>query len=281
MQRFSFSLKSILCVSFIFTLLIGATAPTLAISPQDVPNPRQVNGAWVADMADMLSPAEEAKLNGMLSALEAENGDEMAVVTVPDTAPAATPKAFATELFNQWEIGKAEKDNGVLFLVSEGDRRVEIEVGYGLEGLLTDAEAGEIIRTKITPQFKKGNFDQGILKGTESLVAVLNGETLVPVATQPTSELSGYWGLFIMLGSVVAGSALCLLTVGESEKSKRNRRRNRNRRAHVKNDGHQNGAVNSNVYGHSGGGYSGGGYSGGGGSFGGGSSGGGGAGGSW
>ena len=280
MQRLSLPLKSVLCVSFIFTLLIGAASPTLAISPQDVSNPRQANGAWVTDMADMLSLADEDKLNGMLSALEAENGDEMAIVTVPDTAPAATPKAFATELFNQWDIGKAGTDNGVLFLVSEGDRRVEIEVGYGLEGLLTDAEAGNIIRTKITPQFKRGNFDQGILKGTESLISVLKGEALVPVITQPTSEQSGYLGLFVMLGFVVAGAALCFLRVGESEKSRRNRRRNRNRRAHVRNDGHRNGAMNSNVHGHASGGYSGGGYSGGGG-FGGGSSGGGGAGGSW
>ena len=76
-------------------------------------------------------------------------------MTVAQTSPSATPKDFTTELFNYWEIGKAESDNGILFLVSTSDRRVEIETGYGIEPILPDAKVGNIIDTKITPRFKQ------------------------------------------------------------------------------------------------------------------------------
>lgn len=159
-----------------------SATPSVAISPADVPNPRQTNDGWVTDMADMLSASEEAELNQLINELEATKGHEIAVVTVADTQPLATPKAFTTELFNSWAIGKKGEDNGVLFVVSKGDRRTEIEVGYGLEGMLPDAKVGEILRSRVTPEFKQGNFDTGILNGTEALVTVLNGETLAPVA---------------------------------------------------------------------------------------------------
>lgn len=155
-----------------------SATPSVAISPADVPNPRQTSDGWVMDMADMLSASEEAELNQLINKLEATKGHEIAVVTVADTQPLATPKAFTTELFNSWGIGKQGEDNGVLFLVSKGDRRTEIEVGYGLEGMLPDAKVGEILRSRVTPEFKQGNFDTGILNGTEALVTVLNGETL-------------------------------------------------------------------------------------------------------
>ncbi|MEL7400745.1 MAG: TPM domain-containing protein [Pseudomonadota bacterium] len=167
-------------LSFVLTLL--SAAPSVAITPAEVPNPRQENSGWVTDMADMLSSGEEAELNQLISELEATEGHEIAVVTVPDTQPSATPKAFTTELFNSWGIGKEGEDNGVLFVVSKGDRRTEIEVGYGLEATLPDAKVGEILRSRITPEFKQGNFNTGILNGTQALVTVLNGDTLAPVA---------------------------------------------------------------------------------------------------
>ncbi len=161
-------LASPLCLSvFLFPVKIEA------LTPQEVPNPRQVNGGWVTDTADILTDASEAKLNQMIDQLEAKNGTEIAVVTVPETAPSASPKEFTTELFNYWGIGKKGQDNGVLFLISVGDRRVEIETGYGVEGILPDAQVGNIINTEITPRFKQGDFDGGTLIGTQELVTVL------------------------------------------------------------------------------------------------------------
>ena len=135
----------------------------------DVPNPREFNGSWVSDQAELLSEETEQRLNQVIAEVEASNGSEIAVVTVLDTKPSATPKAFATELFNAWGIGKASEDNGVLFLVSKQERRTEIETGYGVEPLLTDAQAGEILRNHVTPQFKQGNFEVGIVNGVTAI----------------------------------------------------------------------------------------------------------------
>ena len=160
----------------LFCSLIFTSLPSYALTVKDVPNPRQQNGGWVTDMVDMLSPQAETKLNQMISDLEKENGTEIAVVTVPTTKTSDTPKQFTTELFNTWGIGKKGQDNGVLFLISKGDRRTEIETGYGIESILTDAKVGNIIRQKVTPQFKQGNFEAGILAGTKSLIQELGGD---------------------------------------------------------------------------------------------------------
>ncbi|MDJ0772021.1 MAG: TPM domain-containing protein [Mastigocoleus sp. MO_167.B18] len=157
--------------------LILSNIPTHALTVQEVPNPRQQNSGWVTDMVDMLSPEAEAQINQMISNLEQENGTEITVVTVPTTKPSSTPKAFTTELFNTWGIGKKGKDNGILFLVSKGDRRTEIETGYGVEEILPDALVGSIIRKQVTPKFKKGKFEAGILAGTKSLIKELETKT--------------------------------------------------------------------------------------------------------
>ncbi|MGJ3245294.1 MAG: TPM domain-containing protein [Elainellaceae cyanobacterium] len=173
-------------------LLSGAIAsvplPSAAIPVEAVTNPREAYGGWVSDEADLLSDSTEAELNQRISDLEAGNGSEIAVVTVPDTSPSSTPKAFATALFNHWGIGKADEDNGILFLISEGDRRVEIETGYGIEPILPDAQVGEILDTHILPQFKEGNFDQGTLAGTIALIDVIHDAT--PVLSASASSIN-------------------------------------------------------------------------------------------
>ncbi len=147
-------LRWIGCGAYILTI-VSVPSIAIAVSIEDVPNPKQVQGGWVTDMANVLSPETEAKINTTLSKLAATNGSEIAVVTVPETSPSATPKDFATDLFNYWGIGKKGEDDGVLVLISKGDRRVEIETGYGVEDVLPDALVGNIINQKITPQFKQ------------------------------------------------------------------------------------------------------------------------------
>ena len=181
-----------------------------SIEIQTVPNPRETNGGWVTDMADILSDETEAKINQKISQLEAKNGTEIAVVTVPETAPAASPKAFTTALFNDWGIGKQAEDNGVLLLVSVGDRRVEIETGYGIEPILPDRNVSEIVETRIVPKFKAGNMDGGVLAGTQALVSAL--ETTTPQRNSPFS----LWQLF--------GSGVTLVAVGWFVKYKIDRR---------------------------------------------------------
>ena len=173
MKQPAFYMKHMLGISALCSVVCLMALPGLAVTIEEVPNPREVYGGWVTDMAEILQPETEIQLNQLIDQLEAQNGAEMAVVTVPDTSPANSPKLFTTELFNYWGIGKEGQDNGVLFLISVGDRRVEIETGYGVEALLPDAKVGRIIDTEITPRFKQGDFDRGAMAGAQALVVVL------------------------------------------------------------------------------------------------------------
>ena len=101
-----------------------ATPLSMAVPIETIPNPQRLYGGWVVDQAGILSPQTETKINRMIGKLEAQNGTEMVVVTVSDTLPYPTPKIFTTKLFNYWGIGKARKNNGILFMVSPSDRRV-------------------------------------------------------------------------------------------------------------------------------------------------------------
>ncbi|WP_222427390.1 TPM domain-containing protein [Hyella patelloides] len=199
-------MKQTITLGFISSIVILTPLSSQALTVEEVTNPRQDNGGWVTDMADILSDATETEINRMINNLEQTNGTEIAVVTVPDTSPSATPKAFATELFNHWGIGKADTDNGVLFLIPVSDRHVEIETGYGIEGILPDAKVGDIIDTKITPQYKQGDFDRGTLDGTSALIVALNSSsnsTEEAITTSDNSVDKGLnWGIFAIVGGM-------------------------------------------------------------------------------
>ncbi len=123
---------------------------------------------WVTDRANLLSAEQENRLNLLLSQLERETGVEMAVVTVR-RVQGTTPKQFATELFNRWGIGKKGADNGVLLLISLGDRRIEVETGYSLEAILPDSVVGAILDEQVIPRFRNGDYAGGIIAGAEAI----------------------------------------------------------------------------------------------------------------
>jgi uncharacterized protein len=286
--------------SSIHTILVGLSCLTVCATPfssfaltvEEVPNPRRENQGWVTDMADILSDETEAQLNQMITQLEATNRTEMAVVTVPETAPSTSPKVFATELFNRWGIGKAEQNNGVLFLISVGDRRVEIETGYGIEAILPDAQVGHIIDTEIMPRFKQGDFNGGTLAGTQTIASTLTGISSAnssnsnPVDEMPRSQPSisniddsGHWNGGAALGGLIllVFTGLSLSHIFRFPPHSRSHQRSSNRQQQQSSNllGRQFDSGSRSDYG----GSSGGGGSGG--DFGGGSSGGGGSGGSW
>ena len=155
-----------------------------------VPNPRATDGGWVTDMAGVLSPEHKARLNRLISDLERDTGAEVAVVILRRTQ-GATPKEYATELFNRWGVGKREADNGVLMLVALGDRRVEIETGYGMEAILPDAVAGEILDTAVVPRFRAGDIAGGVIAGVEA-IAVRIRDAQASGAYVPTAPRAPY-----------------------------------------------------------------------------------------
>jgi uncharacterized protein len=188
--------------------------PAWAITLQQVPNPRRQYGGWVSDTANILSSSTENELNRLITQLEQRTGAEMAVVTVPNTQGYATPKAFTTQLFNYWGIGKAGRNNGVLFLVSVGDRRIEIETGRGLTTLLPDSQVQQIIDQQILPRFRAGDFDGGTLAGVRQLASALQGQqasTSLSPATVPQAVGAGSLavaqssleGILLLLGIII------------------------------------------------------------------------------
>lgn len=199
--------KNLILVGLSALLIIITPLISYSISVQEIPNPRQVNGGWVSDQANILSTETEVQLNRLLWQLKTNTGAEFAVVTVTDTASFNSPKEFTTELFNYWKIGEKGKSNGLLWLHSLSDRRLEIETGYGLESILPDARIGNIIRNEIIPKFKAGDFNGGTLTGVQSLSKIINSEleASLPGEILPSSQPAKMWqGKNIILSSVTA-----------------------------------------------------------------------------
>jgi len=133
----------------------------------------------VVDDAKVLTPATRERLNNALKVHQQKTSDQVAVLTVP-TIGDVSIEEYATKVFEAWKPGIKGKDNGVLIVVVTKDRKMRIEVGYGLEGTLTDVEANRIIRDFLTPQFKAGNYDKGIEDGVAAVIAKLERTPTTP-----------------------------------------------------------------------------------------------------
>ena len=141
----------------------------------------------VVDTAEVLSADASARIGELLRAHEADSGNQVVVLTVPGLGGESV-EDFAERVFQAWRLGQAGKDNGVLIAIAVEDRRLRIEVGYGLEGTLTDLAAGRIIRGIITPRFRAGDYDGGIEAGVSAVIGVLAGTGEAPAETEPVSE---------------------------------------------------------------------------------------------
>jgi len=128
----------------------------------------------IVDDAEILSAATVQKLSAQLKAHEERTTNQVAVLTVK-SLEGESVEDFAVRVFEQWKLGQKGKDNGVLVVVAPKDRRMRIEVGYGLEGTLTDATAARIIRDRMTPRFKNNDYDGGIAQGVSAIVSTLDG----------------------------------------------------------------------------------------------------------
>ncbi|MCF6276414.1 MAG: TPM domain-containing protein [Candidatus Magasanikbacteria bacterium] len=137
-------------------------------------NPGTPTG-FVNDFADMFSQEQEDVLNQKLTNFEKETSNEIAIVTVPNLGE-DTIENFAVELFAEWGIGKKKNDNGVLLLISRDDRKMRIEVGYGLEGALTDLQSHQIIQNFLVPNFKQELYFEGVNSALDVMIGATKGE---------------------------------------------------------------------------------------------------------
>jgi uncharacterized protein len=166
---------------------------------EDIPNPRERDGTWITDLAGALRPDTILQVNGLLTKLEQDTTAEGTVVVIR-TLDGQVIEEFAARLFERWGIGKKDRDNGFLFLWSTGDRRVRVEVGYGLEAVLPDGKVGAILDQYVIPQFKAGDFDAGVVQGVEALATVIRNEPLDLQSQASNAYEPGWSPLALVLG---------------------------------------------------------------------------------
>lgn len=128
----------------------------------------------VVDYAGVIDASTETAITAKLAAFEKKSSDQVVVATIP-SLQGAPLEEYANRLFRHWKLGQAGEDNGVLLVVAVDDRKVRIEVGYGLEGTLTDVPSKLIIENAIIPEFRAGNYSAGIQKGVDDILTVLGG----------------------------------------------------------------------------------------------------------
>ena len=128
----------------------------------------------VVDTADMIDPGTEASLTARLADFEAKSSDQIVVATIP-TLDGDPIEDFANRQFRAWGLGQAGENNGILLLIARDDRKMRIEVGYGLEGTLTDLHSRLIIENTLVPAFRAGDFSGGISRAVDDVIMVLEG----------------------------------------------------------------------------------------------------------
>lgn len=220
----------------------------------------------VQDLAATLSVAQKTELASYLQAVNDSTGVQVAVLTIP-SLNGESIEDFTLKVADKWKLGQKDTDNGVLLFVALQDKEVRIEVGYGLEGELTDAKCGLIIRNVIIPHFKEGNFGKGIVEGVQNIVGIATGnaEIIRKSVSEPKSEDDGGLIGFAVLVLFI------IIMLGNFGRRRRGSLFNSLMAAHIISSATKNKSSWSSHSGRSsGGGFSGGGFSGGGGHFGGG-----------
>ena len=151
----------------------------------------------VVDLADILSDGTERTITNILKAHEDSTSNQIAVLTIPSLQGEAI-ETYSLNIARTWALGTAEDDNGILLVVAVNDREMRIEVGLGLEGVLTDSRASRIIRGDMRTYFQDGNFDGGVLAGVQQIIGVLDG-TYDPPEPDGIDNVPIWFGLAFLI----------------------------------------------------------------------------------
>lgn len=171
----------------LLALALVAVAPTTTRAQSSQPTLPSLT-APVNDLANVIDAASAREMDRRIRALQAATGDAIIVATVPTFQPYATIEEYAVKLYEKAGIGAKGKDNGALILVAVNDRRARIEVGYGLEGTLTDGYCGDVIRTAMLPAFRKNDYGEGLLEATTQVINRVAAERGVTLQDVPAPQ---------------------------------------------------------------------------------------------
>jgi len=188
--------------AFGFLLLLFALSAWAQVAVPDL-------SRRVTDLSGTLSAGQMAALDDKLAAFETHKGSQIALLIVPTTQPEDIAQ-FSMRVAEQWKIGRAKVDDGVILIVAKDDRKLRLEVGYGLEGAIPDAIAKRVIAETITPYFKAGDYYGGIDAGVQQLMRLIEGEPLpAPSASKKGADDSPF--IMLIVGGIVAGWLLSML----------------------------------------------------------------------
>ena len=174
----------------------------------------------IMDKADVINSSDERDLNQKLTNLSNETGIQVAVLTIPSLDGEAL-ESYSMKVVEDWKLGQKGVDNGVLLLVSIGDRELRIETGYGVEGDLTDTKCGLIIRNVITPHFQDGDYSKGIVQGVTAIVENVavnfseNSENPIVLEDDDSDD----WEGFLVVGIFVAFFSIVMISAATSKKN--------------------------------------------------------------
>ncbi len=184
--------------AFILLLLVLLLQAAYA---QEFPDHKNI---YLNDFADIFTKEQASELGGLLTNIEKETTAEVVVVSLETTAP-YSPQEYRTKLFNYWKIGKKDKNNGLLILYSVKEKRIEVEVGYGLEGILPDSKVGRLLDEHYVPLRDKRNVQEGIIKFTKETVNVLRQNKEEVITSAPSARFNWFIILlfFIILALVI------------------------------------------------------------------------------
>jgi uncharacterized protein len=161
--------------------------------------------ARVTDLTSTLAAGQRERIDAKLAAFEHAKGSQIAVLIVPTVQPESIEQ-YALRVVESWKLGRRGIDDGALLLVAKNDRKLRIEVGYGLEGALNDATAKRIISETISPRFKKGDFYGGIDAGVDAMMQVIAGEALPPAARVDgarRADVDDHFEMLLLIGFVL------------------------------------------------------------------------------
>ena len=164
----------------------------------------------VTDLTATLSSLQTTALENRLAAFETKKGSQIAVLIVPTTQPEDIAQ-FSIRVAEAWKIGRKNIDDGVILIVAKEDRKLRLEVGYGLEGAIPDAIAKRVIAETITPFFKKGDYAGGIEAGVTQLMQLIEGESLPESDNEPSAQMNEGAFMFILLGGLIVGFILSVM----------------------------------------------------------------------
>lgn len=180
----------------IFVIVLGFLL--VACKGSAIPEPK----GFVNDFADMLPDSEEQTLEAKLVQYESQTGNEIAVVTI-DSLGGRSIEEYTMAFAERWQVGKADKDNGIIILVAKEDKKIRIEVGYGLEPVLTDAQAKQVIDKEMAPRFSTGDYAGGITAAVNAVMGTIDGtyrSNPLDILMPEGSNEKSLWIIFIVGG---------------------------------------------------------------------------------